>query len=991
MRKLFATLPIQLAMLACIAAGTAISTASRAEDIDIYAGAPPAAARPNVLIILDSSANWSASISESNCTYNDGSGSPKATNPGKEQGTKMAIEKCALYNLIDSLPTDKYNIGLMLFNESPAANSGGYPRKAIITLDSAGKTALKTVIRNLAIGGDKGNNAAFSKSLYEAYLYLTSSAPYKGTAGSKWDSAAVSGGKYVLPSGSNCTNHVIFIANGGPGEVTDNEAKALLGAAGGDTTQISYPTSIVTNSDQSNWADEFTRFMRTKAIVTHAIAVTGASSDGKYPNFIQNIAAKGGGVYASASNSIDLVNALKDVFDKIQSVSSVFASPSLPVSVNQQGTYINQVFMGMFLPDADAYPRWFGNLKQYHFIYDPVTYTLTLADSTDAPAINNTGGFIQTKAISYWTTSSDFWVNAPSGDPASSSDSPDGAIVAKGGAAEVLRKDNLTDQTSRKVFTCVSCANNTALGGAAATLFDTTNTAITNSMLGVSTASDAQTLINWVRGIDNAGDELGPGGTTTVRPSIHGDVVHSKPAVVNYGGSTGVVVFYGANDGMLHAVHGDQTGTNAGHHLWSFVPEEMFSKFKRMRDNSPLISFPNLITSDPTAARDWFVDGPISVYQKISSSGTIEKAYLYVGMRRGGRLLYAFDITNPTNPRFLWKKSSSDISILGQTWSEARVMKIKGHTNPVIVMGAGYDAAAEDASTPGTVTMGNAVLVLDAFSGTLVHTFSGIERPVPADVTVIDSDYDGYIDRAYAVDLGGNIYRIDFETSTSAAESVWAIHKLAELGSSGGKKFFYAPDVVLTKKYAVILAGSGDREKPLSATTQDYFYTVLDYQLGKALGDSFTPIKFSDLVSQASYVASDSAKGCYLQFDVGQKVVNKPATIGGVTYFSTNKPKAPDANSCSANLGEAKQYSFPLVCKTPTSTVLEGGGLPPSPVTGIVEVTYTNPATGETETKDVPFIIGGENPYNSSIGVERVTLPITPKRSKVYWYTESER
>ena len=41
------------------------------------------------------------------------------------------------------------------------------------------------------------------------------------------------------------------------------------------------------------------------------------------------------------------------------------ASVSLPVSVNTQGTYLNQVFVGMFRPDGDAAPRWYGNLKQY--------------------------------------------------------------------------------------------------------------------------------------------------------------------------------------------------------------------------------------------------------------------------------------------------------------------------------------------------------------------------------------------------------------------------------------------------------------------------------------------------------------------------------------------------------------------------------------------------------------------------------------------------
>jgi len=158
-----------------------------------------------------------------------------------------------------------------------------------------------------------------------------------------------------------------------------------------------------------------------------------------------------------------------------------------------------------------------------------------------------------------------------------------------------------------------------------------------------------------VRGTDNAGDELGPTTTpvTTVRASIHGDVLHSRPAVVNYGGSTGVVVFYGANDGMLHAINGNSTGTGAGQELWSFVPEEMFSKLNRLRINTPEVRLPSTPAASPARPRDYFIDGPIGVYQRFAADGTVSQAIIFVGMRRGGRLLYAFDVTDPAAPRLL--------------------------------------------------------------------------------------------------------------------------------------------------------------------------------------------------------------------------------------------------------------------------------------------------------------------------------------------------
>src|SRR5690606_40261256 len=53
----------------------------------------------------------------------------------------------------------------------------------------------------------------------------------------------------------------------------------------------------------------------------------------------------------------------------------------------------------------------------------------------------------------------------------------------------------------------------------------------------------------------------------------------------------GVVAYYGANDGMLHAIDGAQTGSSAGQQLWAFVPEEGLPKLKRLRDNLPNIRF----------------------------------------------------------------------------------------------------------------------------------------------------------------------------------------------------------------------------------------------------------------------------------------------------------------------------------------------------------------------------------------------------------------
>src|SRR5690606_28759803 len=213
----------------------------------------------------------------------------------------------------------------------------------------------------------------------------------------------------------------------------------------------------------------------------------------------------------------------------------------------------------------------------------------------------------------------------------------------------------------------------------------------------------------------------------------------------------------------------------------------------------------------------------------------------------------------------------------------------------------------------------------DAETGAVLSTFPTV-RPVVADVALVDTDYDGLVDRGYAADLGGNVYRIDFESGTTSGTGVWAMNLFANLGP---RKIFYAPDVVVTKNYAVVLVGTGDREKPLDATTSERFFSLFDEQPAKGLLAGFTPIAIAELVSQSSFTTPSAVRGCYVALDpAGEKVVNSPVTAGGVTYFSTNKPTSSSGNSCTGNLGEAKVYGVPLMCKTPKSQVLLGGGLP---------------------------------------------------------------
>ena len=90
-----------------------------AEDIDIYSqNTSISAEAPNVLIVLDSSANWSQSFAGS---------------------TKFAAGKIALAQVVTALKT-QFNLGIMMYTTTGGADSnvdGGYVRFAIQPIPAA--------------------------------------------------------------------------------------------------------------------------------------------------------------------------------------------------------------------------------------------------------------------------------------------------------------------------------------------------------------------------------------------------------------------------------------------------------------------------------------------------------------------------------------------------------------------------------------------------------------------------------------------------------------------------------------------------------------------------------------------------------------------------------------------------------------------------------------------------------------------------------------
>jgi Tfp pilus tip-associated adhesin PilY1 len=807
--------------------------------------------------------------------------------------------------------------------------------KAGVPAAGVASTAIYTKINN---PNEKINESSKDESgaLYEIYKYFNALPAFKGAASKNpyadypgspnvpqtpagqgltssfaLDSA---GTRYIGPENTCAHQYIVYIANNSQGNQISSGFSSYEGVSAGPAIPpIGYSPDF--------WTDEWVRFLSQHQITTYILDAFNAQQNVSYSAELK--AAAGNDRYYQVGSEAAIIAALNRILTDVQAVNSAFAATSMPASAANRSISQNEVFLGVFRPGEKANPRWYGNLKRYQLLYNDATGDIDLGDAFGASAINPASGFMAECSASYWTSDSTtyqpsssvaaqpYWAPIPGSVPPSSlcpapgssggaanpasnltfplgvawsplSDLPDGPFVEKGGAAEILRRGNIANAT-----TATWQVNRVTKTLSGSSLVDFTATTPGVSLQGLGAPSGTTTpnlgqLVDYVRGWDskdtNANgytDPNAPSASIETRPTIHGDVIHSTPLPITYNSTAdGVVVYYGSNDGMYHALN-----AGSGTERWAFLAPEFFPRMYRQYANEPVVRYPNIAPGiSPTPQpKDYFFDGATGVYQ--SSDG--KKVYIYPSMRRGGRMIYAFDVSPvggaaPATPRFLWKAGCPDLSSdtgctagmsgIGQTWSKPVSGLIRNGAldtapAPVVVFGGGYDSTPtrdangkviatscedQNAKSPACASRkGNRVYIVDAEHGpaTLLRSFAlaGADGRTPGsvagDVALLDANSDGFVDYAYLADTNGFVYRIDFvdgpSTLVPLAQDDWSIHQVA--GSSGfGRKFLFEPTLFFNRNKVYVGLGSGDREHPLinqypyTAPVQNRFYVFID-------------------------------------------------------------------------------------------------------------------------------------------------------------------
>ncbi|MDT8282673.1 MAG: hypothetical protein RQ982_07655, partial [Gammaproteobacteria bacterium] len=248
---------------------------------------------------------------------------------------------------------------------------------------------------------------------------------------------------------------------------------------------------------------------------------------------------------------------------------------------------------------------------------------------------------------------------------------------------------------------------------------------------------------------------------------------------------------------------------------------------------------------------------------------------------------------------------------------------------------------------------------------------------IPARVKPLDISGDGFIDRVYAVDMGGQVFRFDIDNTNDLALSASITGKrIADLAgnvATDARRFYYPPDVALVDakdgKYNALVLSSGFRAHPLNIDIHDRIYMLKDRQTGfttnittditesnlqdvtlnLAGGDGGTG-PAGDAIRTTELGKIQAAEGWFIDLDdennpgtwIGEKGLAEPLIIENQIILSTYTPKVAATNSCEPNIGLGKVYFLDILDATPTFPVnldlrpqrhieLTHGGIPPTP------------------------------------------------------------
>jgi type IV pilus assembly protein PilY1 len=291
-----------------------------------------------------------------------------------------------------------------------------------------------------------------------------------------------------------------------------------------------------------------------------------------------------------------------------------------------------------------------------------------------------------------------------------------------------------------------------------------------------------------------------------------------------------------------------------------------------------------------TAHTEYVYNNADETFKVYDTSSKYGKQWVYGGLRMGGRSYYALDLTNiantaSNNPVIKFRINPvtsrvdgfatpadqttryANLAKMGQSWSKPTIANVqwKGKRRLVMFVGGGYDpgyetfnynqdSVAQNTTTGTGAGIGAGVYMFDANTGEFLwSSYDAVKTPAVAGKTLIgdgdelkysvvsqikgvDRDGDGDVDHLYFGDLGGQVFRVDLNSTHSASDTaanyVKQITRIynGHVADGVSPRFYEMPAFTVYQGtgglYAVISIGSGNRSTPLLGKKVNTAYIV---------------------------------------------------------------------------------------------------------------------------------------------------------------------
>lgn len=721
---------------------------------------------------------------------------------------RLTVARRAVRSLINKVNPDSVNptvrFGLASFNR--ASSDGGVIRTPIAPYDQA---ALLSEIDSIIPEGW----TPLAETLVDIAEYMTGDSEVASCDVDLTISAS-------SPMDVFCRkNFVVVLTDGEPTrDDFDHGATGLsdfmceIGNADGDTNESPTPFDGRTDappyqSDGTDWLDDVAFHLATTDLRTDLAGMqtittytVGFSID--HP-LLQDAANNGRGEYFTTTNADRLASDLGVALQNIIESSTSFTTPTVPAS---RTGFADGFYIAHFRPsNSDGF--WEGHYESYR-----LSSSFEVLGQNDTPVFDPNTGMLRDDRQPFWDVADQLL--SPAHPPRS-------IFTTKAGLRTTFDTASVTP-------------TDLALAIGDLGLYPNDPNDSTNPL---PNPADTSILRNWlvdyVYGKD-VFDQDRDGDAAELRAAVLGDVFHSNAVIIgpppfglsNEDGfmeflktfsSRSRRVYFGANDGMLHAIDAgvpipsdpnvvlgpdDSTYTvGSGKEEFGYVPGFLLDTLKEMPINVPRSYY--YVDGNPTATDAWLPGSPTDT-PKVEDDWT---TVLVTGMRQGGKGYLALDVTDPSDltapfgphgpyPKLLWEFYDPN-EPLGESWSDAILTRVKVEGPPgfgdkcgpddgdgdcreqwVAIFGGGYAkegdpnlaAYVSDPNSAAWSDESKAVFMVAIDTGQVIARLSydpndaqldEMRYSIPSTPAVLDMDFDGFADLIYVGDLGGQMWKWD--------------------------------------------------------------------------------------------------------------------------------------------------------------------------------------------------------------------------------------